>query len=108
MTFACATHSIWPPTSGRLRIWRLQVAFLLWDSCHPAQAIPPRGHFPVPSKAEPMTSSLLIPKPRGRCLPAPLLHSQDRSRYSCSTAPDSLLWAQVLNDQWKAHLGMEL
>lgn len=55
-----------------------------------------------------MTSSLLIPKPRGRCLPAPLLHSQDRSRYSCSTAPDSLLWAQVLNDQWKAHLGMEL
>ena len=31
-----------------------------------------------------------------------------RLEYFCSTAEDSLLWAQVLKDQWRRHIGVDL
>jgi oligopeptide transport system substrate-binding protein len=76
--------------------------------------IPPAGNYPAP-RTLPMsidgtTCDVLSFNPRAarELLSKAAPRFPDRIEYFCSAMPASTLWGQVLKEQWKAHLGVEL
>ena len=76
--------------------------------------VPPTSHYPAPQSLmvsiDGGTYDVLAFNPAAaREVASKAAHAfPTRLEYLCANMPDSTLWAQILKEQWKAHLGLEV